>query len=365
MIMSVYGCNMNLELQQRAVEYNAVIKKFPNLRDGLFEQMPPIEMKERFVNDDSLNQNDEFLTEEEQRQQQEKNKEEVAKTLLDLFEDDAGSAGGSSPLPPHLPGDSHQPSAGTTNGNNILDLFDQPAHKQPATAAPVATNQTSSNVDLLFGLDSAVNVVTAPVQSSNKSNQDIMSLFGSSSKPHQQQQQFNGMAQSTSSNLDDIFNLNGPSVAPTQQQKNLTNGSSNPNDIMSLFGGGGQSTAPASATVNHSDDLFGGFGGGSSSSGAAGVVVAYEKNDVKITMEPDTAANSLERPVIRMRAHNTSVSSQLREVLFSSAVPKSMMLQLSPPTTKVIQPMDSMSQTITISNPTQVEKYYFIFYSKI
>ena len=37
---------MNLELQQRAVEYNSIIKRYTNLKDGLFEQMPPLEMKQ-------------------------------------------------------------------------------------------------------------------------------------------------------------------------------------------------------------------------------------------------------------------------------------------------------------------------------
>jgi hypothetical protein len=334
-----------LELQQRAVEYNAVIKKFPNLRDGLFEQMPPMEMKERYLNDDSLNQNDELLTEEEQRAQQEKNKEEVAKTLLDLFDTDDTGTAGSSPQPPHI---SDMPSGANTNAS-ILDLFDQPA---PSAAVnkpgAVASNQTSSNVDLLFGLDSSS---VAPQSTASKSNQDIMDLFGggggsASSKPTAA---FNGLtAQPASSNLDDIFNLNSSASSAVQQQRQApvsTNGS-DPNDILSLFG-----TPSTTSSRKANDDLFGGGSIGNTSL----VIVAYEKNDIKITVEPDnTQTNSLERPVLKMRAYNTSVANQLREVLFSSAVPKSMQLQLSSPTTKIIQPMDSMSQTITISNPTHV-----------
>jgi hypothetical protein len=345
MIMSVYSCNMNLELQQRAVEYNAVIKKFANLRDGLFEQMPPIEMKERYLNDESLNANDEPLTEEEQRAQQEKNKEEVAKTLLDLFDDDTGTAG-SSPQPPHIPADL------ATNGASILDLFDQPA---PSVNKPaVAPTQTSSNMDLLFELGS----VAPSAAPAAKSNQDIMDLFGggssSTSNKPLKTPAFNGVSQpQISSNLDDIFNLNSNTVPPKNP---ITNGSSDPNDILSLFGAPATTITTTTNSQAVSDDIF----GGSISNSTSLVIVAYDKNDIKITIEPDnTQKNSLERPALKMRAYNTSVSSQLKDVLFSSAVPKSMQLQLSPPTTKIIQPMDSMSQTIVISNPTHVRNTQF------
>lgn len=36
---------MNLELQQRAVEYNSIFKKHDDLRNGLFEAMPEFEAK--------------------------------------------------------------------------------------------------------------------------------------------------------------------------------------------------------------------------------------------------------------------------------------------------------------------------------
>lgn len=34
------GCDCNINLQQRAVEYNAILRKYKNINDGLFEQMP-------------------------------------------------------------------------------------------------------------------------------------------------------------------------------------------------------------------------------------------------------------------------------------------------------------------------------------
>uniref|UniRef100_UPI00398EA4C9 AP-1 complex subunit gamma-1 isoform X3 n=1 Tax=Pristiophorus japonicus TaxID=55135 RepID=UPI00398EA4C9 len=42
-IMSVYGSNIDVELQQRAVEYNALFKKFDHMRSALLERMPIME----------------------------------------------------------------------------------------------------------------------------------------------------------------------------------------------------------------------------------------------------------------------------------------------------------------------------------
>ena len=52
---------MNLELQQRAVEYNAIFKKHDELRNGLFESMPEFEAKNNLENQ---NQNLDFNNEE-------------------------------------------------------------------------------------------------------------------------------------------------------------------------------------------------------------------------------------------------------------------------------------------------------------
>lgn len=48
--MSIYGCNMNLELQQRAVEYDSIFRKHSNLRPILFDNMPIIERTSNFDN---------------------------------------------------------------------------------------------------------------------------------------------------------------------------------------------------------------------------------------------------------------------------------------------------------------------------
>ena len=56
--MSIYGCHMNLELQQRAVEYNSIFKKHDYLRSGLFESMPEFETKNQLDNQNNEENNE-------------------------------------------------------------------------------------------------------------------------------------------------------------------------------------------------------------------------------------------------------------------------------------------------------------------
>ncbi|XP_061077931.1 AP-1 complex subunit gamma-1 [Conger conger] len=42
-VMSVYGSSMDVELQQRAIEYNALFKKYDHMRPALLERMPVME----------------------------------------------------------------------------------------------------------------------------------------------------------------------------------------------------------------------------------------------------------------------------------------------------------------------------------
>ena len=65
--MSIYGCHMNLELQQRAVEYNSIFKKHNELRQDLFESMPEFENKNNLTNS---NQNEETIDNEQDNDDQ-------------------------------------------------------------------------------------------------------------------------------------------------------------------------------------------------------------------------------------------------------------------------------------------------------
>jgi hypothetical protein len=379
---------MNLELQQRAVEYNAVIKNHPNLRDGLFEQMPPIEMKTNYPplgGDDSLlnnnNQNEEglLLTEEEQKEQQQKEIEAKAQKIIDLFDDE--------PTPAHK-SSSHsvvQTRSNTNPANDILDLFDQPSSTtsvQPVNTKSASTSKPSNNLDLLLGLGSVPQQTVTLTAKVNK-NQDILSLFGSNNA---QSVVNNNNNNNSISSLDLLNSVNNPSVSSSGLDDLLGFGSSsssnqkppNNNDILNIFMAPSSSSLSATTAQNNNLNLLNNMNTINKSSAVVDpslVITVYEKNDLKITLEPDlsTNSNSLERPYMKMRAHNLSITQEISEFVFGAAVPKSMTLQLSPPSTQIIQPMDTMSQTITIINQTKVsvknssltEVVSFFFHFKI
>ncbi len=321
--MSVYGCNMNLELQQRAVEYNAVIREHANLRDGLFETMPALEMKVNQAYTNGFNGDglaEEVLTQEEIHEQQIKQQQEAAKTLLNIFSDDAPSQ---------------------------------------ATSATTPTPQTHTNIDLLDGLFDASNVPSTPVLNPSSRSNPIDLMGGdllTDSVP---------MSPSQGKKSEDIFDILS---SPTAQSAAVN--SSNMNDLNDLLGLNSSFSTPQPVkATNSSNDMFDFFSAPNPSVSKPSTslvnspkkaplqVTAYEKNNVKIVFEPTVSGKDNTSPgqhFISMVASNMSVSENVNEFLFGVAVPKSMQMQLSQPSTSVIQPFDSMQQTIAINNPTKV-----------
>ena len=362
--MSIYGCNMNLELQQRAVEYNLVIKKYDNLREGLFEQMPPLEMRPNINlpngmeeeengelgNEQSLlggengaNDNDAINNEALVKQKQ---KEEATKTLLDLFDDDLGVNTTATPMPPNnkpnndlfdlMSNDDHslQPPPSI---NSKIDAIKQLNNRsQPASSA-------SNNLDSIFNMNSTVSSNASKVTPKENTSLDIFDLLGTStsttSNNIENKKTVNNNV--TNSGLDDLFG--GLGLNTNNSNANILTTKSKPtNDIMDLFNTGSSTT-----TAKNGFDTL-------SSSNL--VMVVYEKNDVKITLEPTASGkhSNDEQHFITMTTQNNGLMSTVKEFLFSAAVPKTMQMQLSTPSTSVIQPMDSLVQTIAISNPKKV-----------
>jgi hypothetical protein len=332
---------MNLELQQRAVEYNLVIKKYDNLRDGLFEQMPPLEMRANINIPNGMNdQNDEYDDQTEPHNEEslmandtigdsaaikaankeklvkEKQKEDATKTLLDLFGDETTST-------------STIPNSTTTPSNN--DLFDlmsdmnsspvQTANSKIDIIKQINQNQTktkqqpASNSLDIFSLGN--NTTTAK----NGNGTDIFDLLGNTNHNHNHNLD-NKKAQPINNGLNDLFG--GLNVT--------TNNTNKSDDIMNMFNT--RSTNPSNPSSDKS-------------------MVVYEKNDIKIIFEPAAmgAHSSSEQHFIQMTAQNTSRINSCSEFLFSAAVPKTMQMQLSTPEQSIIQPLKSLIQTIAISNP--------------
>lgn len=335
-VMSIYGCNMNLELQQRAVEYNSILKRYENLRDGLFEQMPPIELK---TNNYPINEsydetnNDENNVNNNNDDEIKKQKEEAAKNLLDIFGEETSTTTAVS-------------STNNTTNNNNLDILDM-------LSDPVQS--TSNNMDSLFSVKNIPNQNNVNNTKQNSNQLDIMDIFGGSNTNAVVNNTSNSNTNNVSNNLlDDIFGGGINTTTTTTPSINTTS----KNDILDLFGTPSSTNTinSTTTTTNGLDSLFSNTKTPTINNNINNDLVAYEKNDVKIVFEP--AANgrhsNAEQHFIQMKAHNLSLTNNVKEFLFSAAAPKTMQLQLSQPNTNVILPLDTITQTLAISNPKRV-----------
>ena len=87
--------------------------------------------------------------------------------------------------------------------------------------------------------------------------------------------------------------------------------------------------------------------------------VIYEKNELKIILEPfsnQSASKATDEFQIKMIANNIGLKNIISDFLFSAAAPKSMQLKLSQPSKNNILPLEALSQTISIINPQKVNK---------
>ncbi|CAF0841502.1 unnamed protein product [Brachionus calyciflorus] len=296
-IMSIYGCNMNLDLQQRAVEYHTVLKKFDNLREGLFEQMQPFELKQNY----NIEEEDdvyEAKTEEDKIQEQERLKQEAAKTLIDIFGEDS-----SEPITTQT----------KSTNNDILGIFDAPL------TAPVKPAQNNNLIDSFFD---SVPSSSAPTVSNLPKN-DLLDIFAGPS--------VKSTSPKPTSGFDDLLGLDGLGTTQNQNKPIVSSNS----DVLGMF-----STQNGHANLN----------GNQSQS-----MVIYEKNELKLTIEPTAngKGSNQAQHFVQLKAENQSFSNVIRDFLFSAAAPKTMQLQLSQPDKTNLPPLDSLSQTIAIANPNK------------
>lgn len=308
--MSVYGCNMNLELQQRAVEYNTILRKYENMREGLFEQMPPIELKlSSYANtsatniDDASGVGDEEINEEERKREEVRAKEEAAKTLIDIFSDETFSGSVSPP--------------------------------STSTAVPSAP---SNDLDILNFLGQV------PVPSALAKNQanELNSIF--SSNPI-----VNTFHIGQSNGLEDLLGISAGSVSVPSQS------TTNPNDLLGLFTASTSALKPVKTLGGDGlNSLIGTMG--TDTKQKLSTLSAYEKNDIKVIFEtaPDKSS-SLEHCFLQVKVENQSINNFVKDFEFSAAVPKTMQIQITPPFSNTMQPLDSLRLVITILNPKKVD----------
>lgn len=128
-IMSVYGKSVNVELQQRSVEYSQIFNKFDSLRFSLLEQMPLIETSrsKNILHENSSENLLNGISEEGDVQKENKKNLQESQNILDIL--DVGS-----PTQPAEP----PPKSGV---NDLLDILGDVANVTSSTV-PVSIPNT-------------------------------------------------------------------------------------------------------------------------------------------------------------------------------------------------------------------------------
>ena len=192
-IIDALTCHMEIDLQQRGVEFSQLFGKFENMRSALLEPMPPMERSSVQSNNEA---NNELLT----------NGNDQSESLLgnDLADLNIGSGSSISVIGNALN------SSSQSGGDSLLDLIDTAA---PMTSA-LNSSQPSSNakgqdslLDLLGGLD-MTSTTNNPLPPNNNLLDGLMTSVPASLPP----------MTSISSGLDDLLssnNLNGHSSIPS------------------------------------------------------------------------------------------------------------------------------------------------------
>ncbi|MED6256771.1 AP-1 complex subunit gamma-1, partial [Ataeniobius toweri] len=175
-IVSIYGSCIDVELQQRAVEYNALFKKYDHMRAAVLERMPVIQKN-------SLGQTNGEVSEEAIKEtqlakvRQDETPQQPAGQVCDLLDLLGGSQ---EPLQPSsLLGDPAliQPTTALTSaGGDLLDLLGG-LEPTPLTPAPTVTVYEKNGVTLTLSCEQQSDAgLTITLTASNSTDSDISSF---------------------------------------------------------------------------------------------------------------------------------------------------------------------------------------------
>lgn len=258
-IMDIYGCHMNVELQQRAVEFCTLFSRHGNLRPSLLEKMPPLTKNARTKRDevDPLNGEGDLLNGNHESNVEGKapisfsksNKESNA--LLDLLD-------------------------------NNLDIISKTTSSSVVNTTNSSTAASTNNVlDLLSDLD--LNASPSCSNLTNNATFDLLSgLSGVSMDPKS-----TTLSNSSASILNDLV------TKPTIRSNGISVGKGL--EIFDLPTSKGNESIPS--------------------------ITAYQKNGIKIDFAFEKSLKDSNTLLINLEAWNQN-STQITDFLFQAAVPK-------------------------------------------
>lgn len=288
-LLHEFDTSVDVELQQRAVEFEALLAR-PDIRDGVLEPMPPPELKQTVIG-----------TVSEKREVGSTRRDKDA--LLDLMGDEGTTST-----------DHNAISSSQSNGvkqqttqDLLADIFGGMGDDQPATSS-------SSSM--------------APTTGAPKSTMDdIMGLFGSN-------------ANSTASGM-----VGMSSPPPPTAMSSASNGGL---DGLDLLGGGGSGYGSQSAAAATSPPRT--AAAPTSPSQAQQGYTAYDQKGLKIELIPNVNPARPEIVNITARFEATS-GSIIDNVNFQAAVPKSQKLQMLAISNSSIRPAKAEMQQMRVMAP--------------
>ncbi|KAI8804398.1 adaptin N terminal region-domain-containing protein [Cladochytrium replicatum] len=200
---------------------------------------------------------------------------------------------------------------------------------------------------------------------------DLLSLSGEGKKGDDvfnmllggNQKKSNGAAKTE--NILDLLGDIGIGSAPTAASTSKSptsllagSGAQKPTDLLGEIFGSSSSPAPAkpAGSGGASNSLLDLLGGGAPSPPAATggpVLVAYDKNGLKITLSPKKLGSG-EAMSVQATFYNTAGSGQIQNLGFQVAVPKTLKLQMHPLSSTSVSAGTPATQSMQIDNPSKV-----------
>lgn len=309
-ILLRYGSSLDVELQQRALEYSVIFTNFDNMRAGLLEPMPPYEkIDDEAVAGEGESGEANLLggIEAPKSGQGEKPSDD----LLNLVGFDGGD--GASASEPAKPANPNQ---------NILDMLDLGGNSNAATT-PSTTGITSSN--------------------------DLLGMLGSGGSTPQP------AASNNTSSLDDILGLGGSSTSTTPTAATPTSNTGVDDLLAGLSVGGSSSTAetasaPAAASAESSTQNIN-----------IGPLECFKNEHFKVQVKYEKEPGN---KVAKIYSRITYLSGPARNnFLFQVAVPKTQQVHMMEASSKVLSEDNTfINQIFRVNNPeSQPLRFRFRF----
>ncbi|XP_037358993.1 AP-1 complex subunit gamma-like 2 isoform X3 [Talpa occidentalis] len=171
-VVSIYGSCLDVELQQRAVEYNMLFRKYDHMRDAILEKMPLLERGGPQVDEETKESKEEAPLSEVTPPPA----EPQASNLLDLLDLLDGTSGETQHLPPLAP----------SPGDALVHLLDLPC--APPPPAPIPNLKVFEREGLQLNLSfvrppETPNLLLITITATNASGDDITQFICQAAVP--------------------------------------------------------------------------------------------------------------------------------------------------------------------------------------